>query len=86
MVEWKRAKTTTAAWRRSRPRRRNEGPDGVTVLAALSRAWATSVLASAILLAAVALSRVWDEAVFRQALQNALHLDPQCEQPIQDAP
>jgi hypothetical protein len=86
MAGWKRARTAAAAWRRSRPRRRNEGPDGAMVLAALSRAWATSLLASALLLAAVAMSRAWDGAVFRHALQDALHLDPQCAQPIDNAP
>jgi hypothetical protein len=84
MVERKRSKAATTTCRRGRPRRRDDGPDMATVLAAFARAWTTTVIASAFFLAALATARVWDGAVFRRALQDVLPVDTQYEQPIQN--
>jgi hypothetical protein len=45
------------------------------VLSALVRAWLTTTIATTTLAAAVALSRMWDSAIYLQALQRALRFD-----------
>jgi len=51
-------------------------------LKALMRAWYTTILATTLLVVAIALSRVWDSAVFLRAVQKGLHstykLCPRC--------
>jgi hypothetical protein len=44
-------------------------------LSALVAAWTTTMIATALFLAALALSRVWDSAVFFQALKGRLSPD-----------
>jgi len=44
-------------------------------LAALIRAWQTTVLATAVLVVALAFSRIWDTGGYLGALQQALALD-----------
>jgi hypothetical protein len=46
-----------------------------TALTALIAAWRTAMLATTLLVAAVALSRIWDSAIYLQGLQRALTLD-----------
>lgn len=46
-----------------------------TTLSALATAWTTTMIATTVFLAALALSRVWDSAVFLQALQENLNLN-----------
>jgi hypothetical protein len=46
-----------------------------TALSALVAAWTTTMIATTLFLALLALSRVWDSAVFFQALQGVLSLD-----------
>jgi hypothetical protein len=45
-----------------------------TVFAALVRAWLTTFTATSLLVAALALSRVWDNAIYLRALPRALRL------------
>lgn len=45
------------------------------VFAALVRAWVTTLTATSLFAAAVALSRVWDSAIYLRGLQRALTLD-----------
>jgi hypothetical protein len=44
-------------------------------LKALMRAWYTTILATTLLVVAIALSRVWDSAVFLRAVQKGFALD-----------
>jgi hypothetical protein len=46
-----------------------------TPLAALVRAWKATMLATALLIVALAISDVWDSAVFFRALQQTMALD-----------
>lgn len=46
-----------------------------TALNALVAAWITTALAISLFVAAVALSRVWDGALYLQALRRVLSLD-----------
>jgi hypothetical protein len=48
-----------------------------TPLTALMRAWKTTMLATTVLIAALALSQVWDGAVFFRALEDAVALGGQ---------
>jgi hypothetical protein len=85
MAGRRRTKVLAAAWRRRGWRRhRYAWPDAAEALTMLVRAWATTVFASALLLTALAVARVWDGGVFRHALRDSLHLDPQFEQPTDD--
>lgn len=45
-----------------------------TPLAALMRAWLTTMLATTLLVAALALSHVWDSSLFFRALQDSMAL------------
>jgi hypothetical protein len=45
------------------------------VFSALVRAWVTTMIATAMLVAAVALSRIWDSAIYLRGLQRALRPD-----------
>jgi hypothetical protein len=42
------------------------------VFSALIRAWATTVIATTMLVAAVALAQIWSSAIYLRALQRAL--------------
>jgi hypothetical protein len=44
-----------------------------TTLSALVRAWTTTMIAITLLVVALALSRVWDSAIFLQALHGELN-------------
>ena len=44
------------------------------IIVALVRAWTTTTLATVLLVAAVALSRIWDSATYLRALPRALRL------------
>jgi hypothetical protein len=46
-----------------------------TAFSALVRAWATTVIAMSLLVAALALTRNWDTVIYLQGLQDALKLD-----------
>jgi hypothetical protein len=46
-----------------------------TALSALVVAWATTLIATTLFVAALALSRVWDSAVYLQGLGGVLNLD-----------
>lgn len=46
-----------------------------TAVTALVAAWITTTLASAVFVAAVALSRVWDSAIYLHGLRLALRLN-----------
>jgi hypothetical protein len=46
-----------------------------TALTALFRAWATTVITLAMLIAGLALARDWDGAIYVEALQKTLNLD-----------
>ena len=46
-----------------------------TALSALVVAWATTMIATTLFVAALALSRVWDSAVYLQGLRGVLNLD-----------
>jgi hypothetical protein len=75
--------SATARIRRRRSlRRRWQLPDASDTLAALLQAWTTTVVASVLLVSALALSQLWDGAVFRHAMRDALTSDPQLAQPI----
>jgi hypothetical protein len=51
-----------------------------TAFPALVRAWITTMIATSLIATAVALSRVWDTAIYLQGLQQALALTqyPSC--------
>jgi hypothetical protein len=59
-------------------------PDASDALTALARAWTTTVVASLIFVAALAVSEVWDGAVFDRALRDTLSRDAQLPQPSDD--
>jgi hypothetical protein len=86
MAERRKTKVPTAIADKGRrdPRRPRQWPDTTDALTALVRAWTTTVVASVLFVAALALSQVWDGAVFRQALRDSLSRDPQLAQPIDD--
>ncbi len=87
MAERRKVRGSTAVWSRRRSlRRRWRSPDASDALTALAQAWTTTVFASALFLSALALSQLWDGAVFRQALRDALNGDPQLAQPIDGFP
>jgi hypothetical protein len=46
-----------------------------SAFSALVAAWTTTMIATTIFVAALAISRAWDGAVFLQALQRALNAD-----------
>ena len=46
-----------------------------TALSALVRAWATTMIATSLLIVALALARAWDSSIYLQGLQEALKLD-----------
>jgi hypothetical protein len=46
-----------------------------TALSAFVLAWATTLIASTLFVAALALSRVWDSAIYLQGLQRLLNFD-----------
>jgi hypothetical protein len=46
-----------------------------TALSALVVAWTTTMIATTLFLALLAVSRVWDAGVFFQALQEAMNLN-----------
>lgn len=78
----------TAVWSSRRQGRRRPGqwPDMSEILTALGWAWTTTVFASTLFVAALAVAQVWDGAVFRLALRDALSRDPQLAQPSDDFP
>ena len=88
MAERQRNKTSTAASRQRRRLFRGLGPWPSTTgaLAALARAWTVTTIATALLLAALAIAPIWDGAIFMRALRDALSGDPQLTQPIDQAP
>jgi hypothetical protein len=45
-----------------------------TALSALAAAWTTAIIANSLFVAALAVSRVWDSAVYFQGLQQVLNL------------
>jgi hypothetical protein len=46
-----------------------------TAFSALVAAWATTLIATTLLVVALGLSRVWDSAIYLQELQGILNLD-----------
>ena len=88
MADREKSKAWIAAARKSRrSSRRGAGwPDATEMLAALVYAWTVTVFASALLVGAVAVARVWDGAVFRHALLGTLSRDPGSLQPFDDFP
>jgi hypothetical protein len=86
MAERRRAKMLAAIAGKGRrgPRRPWQWPDTTEALTALVRAWMTTVFASVLFVAALAVSQVWDRAVFLHALRDALSDDPQLVQPIDE--
>ena len=46
-----------------------------TAFSALVRAWATTVIALSLFVAALALARGWDSSIYLHGLQEALKLD-----------
>lgn len=64
--------------RKRRPRFRDFGRtlDATDALTALARAWTMTMIAAALLLAALAIAPVWDAGVFLKALTDKLS-DPQ---------
>jgi hypothetical protein len=83
MAERRKVRVSTAVWIRRRSlRRRWQLPDASDALAALLQAWATTVVASLLLVSALAVSQLWDGVVFRHAMRDALTSDPQLAQPI----
>ncbi len=44
-------------------------------LSALVLAWTTTLIAASLLVAALALARVWDSAIYLQGLQGVFNLD-----------
>jgi hypothetical protein len=58
-------------------RNRDQGLSEVTdtAFSALVRAWATTVIAMSLLVAALALASAWDSSIYLQGLQDALKLD-----------
>jgi hypothetical protein len=86
MAERRKAKVLAAIPGKGRrgPRRPRQWPDTAEALAALTRAWTVTVFASLFFVAALAVSQVWDGAVFLAALRDALRGDPQLVQPIDD--
>ena len=83
-----RNRTSTAASRQRRRIFHGPGPcPGTTeVLTALARAWQVTTIATALLLATLAIAPIWDRAIFMQALRDALSGDPQLTQPVDEAP
>jgi hypothetical protein len=45
-----------------------------------------TTIATTLLFAAIAVAPIWDGAIFRQALREALSSDPELAQPIDEAP
>jgi hypothetical protein len=86
MAERRKTRVVAAISIGRRRGRRHPGqwPDATAALTALFRAWMTTVVASLLFVAALAVSQVWDGAVFRQALRDSLASDPQLAQPIDD--
>ena len=56
-----------------------------TVLTALARAWTVTIIATTLLFAVLAIAPMWDGAIFRQALRDALRADPELAQPVDEA-
>jgi hypothetical protein len=46
-----------------------------TAFCALIRAWATTLIATSLLVAALALASAWDSSIYLQGLQDAFRLD-----------
>ena len=46
-----------------------------TAFSALVRAWATTVIATSLFVAALALASAWDGSIYLHGLQDALNLD-----------
>jgi hypothetical protein len=46
-----------------------------TAFSGLIRAWATTVIATSLLVAALALASVWNSSIYLQGLQDAFNLD-----------
>jgi hypothetical protein len=85
MAERRKPKVTVAHWQ-NRRRGRGSWPDADAALAALSRAWTTTVFASALFVVALAVGRVWDDTIFRHALADALSGDPQQVLAVDNSP
>ena len=84
MAERPRNRTSTAASRKRRRLFRDPGPSPTEALAALARAWMVTTIATALLLAALAIAPVWDGAIFMQGLRDTLSGDPSLTQPIDE--
>ena len=56
---------------------RDQGVSAMTerALSALVLAWTTTLIAASLLVAALALARVWDSAIYLQGLQGVFNLD-----------
>jgi hypothetical protein len=61
-------------------------PSAGEALIALTRAWVVATIATALLVAALAIAPVWDRAIFTQALRDALSTGPEMAQPADSAP
>ena len=61
-------------------------PDAAGALAALARAWTVTTIATALLVAALAVAPIWDGAIFLQGLHDSLTGDPQLTMPIDEDP
>lgn len=88
MSERPRNRTSTAMSRNKRrvSPRRVPWSEAADPLSALARAWSVTVIATSILLAALAVAPVWDSAIFLAALRDALSGDPQLTQPLDATP
>lgn len=51
-------------------------PDAAEVLAALARAWTVTTIATALLVAALAIAPFWDTAIYLRALRDTLSSGP----------
>jgi hypothetical protein len=88
MAERPRKKAPIAVSRKGRRPFRGTGtwPDATEALAALARAWMVTTVGTALLLAALGLSQIWDTKIYLRALRDTLSGEPTSVQPIEDAP
>jgi hypothetical protein len=61
-------------------------PDAREALAALARAWIVAMIATTLLVAALALAPIWDSAVFMQALRDSSSTNPETAPLPDEAP
>jgi hypothetical protein len=88
MTERPRKKAPMAISRKERRLLRGTGPwpDATEALAALARAWMVTTVATALLLAALGLSQIWDTKIYLRALRDTLSGEAAPVHPIEDAP